>query len=391
MVKTQNSATVSISAKDTGFRNAVSLDVHEKNTYVFAMDVKTGEIKFDHNVLGPISVALKAIDRLSLSKGETMVFYESGSCGFHPARLFAKAGYSCKIIAANSIPRKGSGKKKNDRTDAVNNFHYFMAGTLHFVTVPSETEVADREIIRYRRDLAERIGKQKQQIYAFAKRYGLVFDSGKASWTVAHRKWLKTVAVHQSLRFVLDGHIEELETLEAKLSEVEKTLNEIFKTNARYKASQEIYSLLPGIGPINAMTLVLEGGDLRRFPHPKALMSYAGLMPGNRSSGGSNPEVSITKEGSALLRLALVNAASAYRDNRQIYSIKAIDAMDCPIRKEFLKRLQGRLCMRYRHLRDVGKKRGNEAKCAVARELAGFVWELATKIAPRLEEYKFAA
>jgi len=305
--------------------------------------------------------------------------------------MFAKAGYCCKIIAANSIPRKGSGKKKNDRTDAINNLHYFTAGTLRFVQIPSESEVADREIIRYRRDLSERIGKQKQQIYAFTKRHGLVFDLGKTSWTKTHRKWLKTVAVHQSARFVLDAHIEELERLETKLSEVEKTLDEIFNANVRYKASKELYSLLPGIGSINAMTLVLEGGDLRRFPHPNAFMSYTGLIPGSRSSGGSNPEVSITKEGNSLLRLALVNAASVYRDCRYLYSSKQIDAMACPIQKEFLRRLQERLCKRYRHLRDEGKKRGNQAKCAVARELAGFVWELVNKIAPQFEEFRLAA
>jgi transposase len=372
-------------------QNLVSLDVHEKNTYVFAVDTKTGEIIFDHNVEGSVSVALKAIDRLRLGKNETRIFYESGSCGFAPARMFAKAGYACKVIAANSIPRKGSGKKKNDRTDAVNNFHYFTAGTLRFVHIPSESEVADREIIRYRRDVAERIGKQKQMIYAFTKRHGLVFDLGKTSWTKMHRKWLKTVAVHQSARFVLDAYIEELERLEAKLSEVEKTLNVIFNTNSRYKASKELYSLLPGIGTINAMILVLEGGNLGRFPHPNAFMSYTGLIPGSRSSGGSNPEVSITKEGNCLLRLALVNAASVYRDYRYVYSGSEIDAMACPIRKEFLRRLQGRLCMRYRHLRDKGHKRGNEAKCAVARELAGFVWELVNKIAPQLEEYRLAA
>jgi transposase len=372
-------------------QNVVSLDVHEKNTYVFAVDVKTGEIIFDHNIQGPVSVAMKAIDRLSLEKSEVLVIYESGSCGFHPARLFAKAGYGCKVIAANSIPRKGSGKKKNDRIDAVNNFHYFMAGTLRFVNIPSEFEVADREIIRYRRDLSERIGKQKQMIYAFSRRHGLVFDLGKTSWTKIHRKWLKTVALHDSARFVLDAYIDDLDRLETKLCQIEKALNQIFTANTRYQTLNKLYSLVPGFGRVNAMTMVLEGGDLRRFPHPNALMSYTGLIPGNRSSGGCNPEVAITKEGNASLRFALVNAASVYRDYRYVYSGKEIDAMPCPIRKEFLKRLQGRLCMRYRHLRDESKKRGNEAKCAVARELAGFIWELVNKIAPELDEFRLAA
>jgi transposase len=390
MVNFQGSAKAQYSVQNVQYRYIVSLDVHEKNTYIFAVDLKNDEVKFDHNVQGSITVALKAIDRLSMKKDETLVLYESGSCGFYPARLFAKVGYTCKIIAANSIPSKGSGKRKNDRNDAINNFQYFMAGSLRFVRMPSEAEVADREVVRYRRDVAQKIAKQKQMIYAYTKRYGLVFDLTKTPWTKAHRQWLKTVMAHPSARFVLDCHLRELEKLEALLSEVDHVLDEIFNTNTQYKALKELYSLLPGFGRVNTMVMVLEGGDLGRFPHPNALMSYTGLVPGKRSSGTSNPEVGITKEGNAYLRLTLVNAASVFRDNRLVHSKKDTGAAHCPIRKEFLERLQRRLCMRYRHLRDKGKK-GNEPKCAIARELAGFVWELATKIAPKLNGYRLAA
>lgn len=188
----------------------------------------------------------------------------------------------------------------------------------------------------------------------------------------------------------MSAYLEDLERLETKLGEVERTLEEMFSTNSRYKALKELYSFLPGFGSINAMTVVLEGGDLARFPHPNALMSYTGLIPGKRSSGGSDPAMSITKEGNASLRTAFVTAASVFRDNRLVYSKKGIDAMRCPIRKEFIERLQQRLCMRYRYLQKMGKH-SNKAKCAVARELAGFVWEFATRVAPKLEEYRLAA
>jgi transposase len=390
MVKSQGSAKVQSSGRKSDYQYVVSLDVHDKNTYIYAMDLKSGEIICDHNVPGSVSVALKVIDRLGMKKDEAVILYESGGCGFSPARMFDKAGYACKIIAANSIPRKGSGKRKNDRTDAINNFQYFMAETLRFVQIPSEAEVADREIERYRRDVTQKIGKQKQIIYAFAKRYGLVFDATKTSWTKAHRHWLKTVALHPSTRFVLDCYLRGLENLEAELGEIESALENLFNTNTRYKALKELYSLLPGFGQVNATTMVLEGGDLERFPHPNALMSFTGLIPGKRSSGGSDPSMSITKEGNRFLRLALVNAASVYRDYRLVYSKKSISGMHCTIQKEFLERVQKRLCMRYRYLRDKGKA-GNKTRCAIARELAGFVWELSNKIAPKLEEYQLAA
>lgn len=177
--------------QDAPYRYVVILDVHDKNTYVFAVDIRTGEVIFDQNIQGAVPVALKAIDRLRLKKDETVILYESGSSGFFPARLFSKAGYACKIIAANSIPCKGSGKRKTDRNDAMNNFQYFMAGALRYVHIPSELEVADREVLRYRRKVVERRSKQKQMIIAFTKRYGLFFDLTKTYWTIAHRNWLK--------------------------------------------------------------------------------------------------------------------------------------------------------------------------------------------------------
>jgi transposase len=376
-------------AQKNTYRYQVMLDVHDHNTYVFVVDQKTGEVLFDKNVIGSVQNALKAIERLGI-KGEALLLYESGSCGFHPFRLFTKAGYACKVIAASSIPSRGSGKRKTDRTDTVSNFQYHMAGALRYVHVPSELEVADREVLRYRDATVKKVAKQKQIIFAFTKRYGLVFELTKTTWTKVHRQWLKKVDAPASIRFVLDAHVGELEKLEVQLSNVDMVLDELFNSNARYKMFKELYSLLPGFGRVNAMTMVLEGGDLARFSHPNALMSYTGLIPGKHSSGTSDPAISITKEGNRFLRVALVNAAVIYRDNRLVYSKEEIETMSCPLRKAFIERLQQRLCMRYRYLRKLGKH-SNKVKCAIARELVGFVWELATRIAPELTEYRAAA
>ncbi len=54
---------------------------------------------------------------------------------------------------------------------------------------------------------------------------------------------------------------------------------------------------LRGVGLVTAATLVAELGDLRRFASPRQLMAYAGLVPGEHSSGGRTRRGGITKTG----------------------------------------------------------------------------------------------
>jgi len=94
------------------------------------------------------------------------------------------------------------------------------------------------------------------------------------------------------------------------------------------KLEQEIYSLIaadlglgrtfallvsiPGVGPITAITIMSEGGDLSKFPSAKHLASYAGVNPRLKESGTSlrgRPKMS--KSGSSALRKALYMSAMA--------------------------------------------------------------------------------
>jgi transposase len=65
---------------------------------------------------------------------------------------------------------------------------------------------------------------------------------------------------------------------------------------------------LPGIGPVLAAVIVAEIGDVTRFGSPGQLASWAGLTPRHRESDASVVRGHVTKQGSRLLRWALVEA-----------------------------------------------------------------------------------
>jgi transposase len=66
---------------------------------------------------------------------------------------------------------------------------------------------------------------------------------------------------------------------------------------------------LKGFDFVAAVTFVAEMGDLNRFAHPRALMSYLGLVPSEFSSGASRRQGGITKSGNKHARRILVEAA----------------------------------------------------------------------------------
>ncbi|MEO8417396.1 MAG: IS110 family transposase [Methylophilaceae bacterium] len=66
---------------------------------------------------------------------------------------------------------------------------------------------------------------------------------------------------------------------------------------------------VPGIGPIIALTILAEGGDLRRFGHHRQFLKYCGLDLAKNQSGAFRGQEKISKRGNARLRYALYIAS----------------------------------------------------------------------------------
>ncbi len=71
---------------------------------------------------------------------------------------------------------------------------------------------------------------------------------------------------------------------------------------------------IPGVGPVLAAIFVAEIGDVARFAGPAHLASWAGLTPKHRESDTVVHRGPITKQGSALVRWAAVEAAQGARN-----------------------------------------------------------------------------
>ena len=102
------------------------------------------------------------------------------------------------------------------------------------------------------------------------------------------------VASLRALIGVLDGEIARLEQQAAGMLDGDKG----------YAAVRE----LPGIGPVLAAVIVAEIGDITRFGKPGQLCSWAGLTPRHHESDVKVIRGHVSKQGSRMLRWALVEA-----------------------------------------------------------------------------------
>jgi hypothetical protein len=95
---------------------------------------------------------------------------------------------------------------------------------------------------------------------------------------------------------------------------IEEQADTALSGNADYQRLRQV----PGIGPINAMTILAEAGDLRRFRHHRQFLKFCGLDLATHQSGQFRGQTKLSKFGNARLRRTFWVAAQVairQRDN----------------------------------------------------------------------------
>lgn len=149
----------------------------------------------------------------------------------------------------------------------------------------------------------------------------------------------------------------------------------------KYNSTCRALECFRGIDTLTAMILITEIGDIKRFVHPRNLMSYAGFSIAEYSSGGKEKRFQITKIGNPYIRTAVVESCQ--------FSFKPPHIS----RQLANRRLKGDSsyfyiadnCMNRLHKKSMrllfNNKPKNKIKVACAREMLGFIWDIMHKVA----------
>ena len=370
----------------------VGMDVHKESyslcTYLPNEGVFVGETKIDAKP-SLIKEYLESTKKMLINENgfedvEFITGYEAGCLGFSLYKELTKYGINCKIIAPTTLTKTAdSSLKKSDRKDArmlARNLYY---GACSYVHIPDDVDLETKEYIRMRVAHKRALKKLKQQILSFCLRCGYKYE-GKMYWTARHISFLKDLELKGLLKETMDEYIDSYEKSVEKLNRLEGKI-EVIANMERYKEKTDKLACLKGITKTSALTIISEVSDFTRFGTPNEFCSFLGLVPAEHSSGGTNPNLGITKLGNITIRTQLIESAQSIVIGSPGVKSKRIIARqkDQPVRViSYCDRATERLMRKYHRLLNRGVAR-NKCVTAVARELACFIWGLMND---RLEE-----
>jgi len=350
----------------------VGLDTDKRHIDVAVAEaLPGGEVRYWGKLANEPVALDRVLKRLQRGGRRLVVCYEAGPCGYGIyRRLSGQPGVSCQVVAPSMTPRRAGVRVKTNRRDCLTLAKLLRAEELTAVWVPDRAHEAMRDLVRARSAAVEDLLRCRQRIGGFLLRQEIRY-AGKP-WTKKHRAWLGGLELVEPAHRLMMGEL--IEALDQAQARRDRLRDHILEQVPLWSLAWLVEALqgLRGFALINAVTLVAEIGDPRRFDSPRQLMAYLGLVPSEHSTGNTVRRGGITKTGNARARKALVEAAWTY--TRPAKLPKPADQLGAL--RAIADKARHRLSGRYRRLTARGK-RPSVAVVAIARELAGFLWAIA--------------
>jgi transposase len=308
--------------------------------------------------------------------GPVAVAYEAGPTGFGLFRALTAAGVGCVVAAPSKLQRPSGDRVKTDAKDAVHLARLLRLGEVTAVTVPTASQEAARDLVRAREDARGDLMRARHRLSKLLLRQGIVYCGGGA-WTGAHDQWLRAQRFEaRATTIAFESDYDTVLSVTARRDRLDAAIEKI-AADSEFTPVVRRLACLRGISTLTAFGLAVEIGDWDRFSG-NSIGSFLGLVPCEHSSGNSRAQGPITKTGNTHARRLLVEAAwhhrTAYRPGKVMRDRWELATPAA--------RARGDAGNRRLHQRWVSfterRKRPVIANVAVARELAGWCWSLAT-------------
>jgi transposase len=349
---------------------AVGLDVHARSIRFAA--VRAEELLAERTLPYDEEAVVRALRRWPLAR----CCYEAGPTGFGLQRYLVERGIDCQVVAPGLVPQRPGDRIKTDSRDARKLARLLAGGLLAPIHVPTPELEAARDLVRAREDARLDRMRDRHRLSKFCLRRGRTLPT--SSWTMARRKWLS----QQQFEFpaqqqTFDAYLHTVDLVDARIETLERAIRETAEQEP-WRALVARLRCLRGIDTLTALALVSEIGVFNRFTTAEEFMAFVGLVPSERSSGEQRRQGSITKVGNSHVRRLLVESAWHARRRPTVgYELARRQRGQDAVVIERAWRCQQRLYSRWQRMAGRGKPQ-QKIVVACARELAGFVWAIAT-------------
>ena len=290
----------------------VGIDVHLKSWTVSILTEKLHHKTFSQ----PPSVeALSGYLQRNFPGGSYHSVYEAGFSGFWAHHQLTAHGIENIVVNPADVPTsQKEAMNKTDKVDSRKLARSLRGGELTGIHIPCVETLDARALLRSRESIVKDLCRMKQRIksmlYFYGIHYPVQYQNSGTHWSRLFIRWLREdVRMHtdegqESLRLLLDS----MDAQRKLLLDATRGLRKLSQS-PRYKENCELLRSIPGIGMINALTLLMELEDIRRFPNSDKLAAYIGLVPTSHSSGERDNKGEMTFRGRTQLRNKIIESA----------------------------------------------------------------------------------
>jgi transposase len=284
-------------------RQYVGIDFHRRRSVVVRMSAAGEKLSTTRVANDPLAIAAAVVE----AGPEPEVVIEA-TYGWYWVVDLLQAGGARVHLANPQGLNWGQRRVKNDERDAIDLADMLRLGRLPeaWIAPPATREL--RELVRYRAKLVALRSGLKAQVHAVMAKEGVLPHLADMFGPGGHAQ-LETMTLGDNYATRVKSLRDLIELYDREVAMLEGQIHRQLRGHGGYRAIQAIN----GIGPTIAAILVAEIGEVARFRSAEALCSWAGLTPRHRESDTKTVRGSITKQGSKLVRWAVIEAVSRYR------------------------------------------------------------------------------
>jgi transposase len=354
-------------------RTSIGLDVHARTVVGCAVDGNTGEIHRRQMSPDPSEI----LGWVGSLPGPVRATYEAGPTGFGLARFLRAADVECLVAAPSKLQRPAGDRVKTDKRDALHLAKLLKLGEIVEVTVPSVEQEAARDLVRAREDARGDLMRARHRVSKLLLRHGIIYSGGDP-WTGKHDAWLRSQRFDRpGVQIAFDSSHEAMLLTLDRRDRLDAAIEQM-ASDSEFTPVVQRLACLREISTLTAFGLAVEIGDWHRFTG-SSIGAYVGLVPTENSSGDSRSQGSITKTGNGHARRLLVEAAWHHRKTYRIPGkTMRVRWEHAPVAARVRGREGNRRLNHRWQVFNERKKKPVIANVAIARELAGWCWSLAT-------------
>jgi len=286
----------------------VGLDVHKKS---WSVTIIVGGIEHKTFNQPPDSQVLSDYLHRMFPNGEYHSAYEAGFCGYGIHRSLNELGINNQVINASDIPTTQKDTLgKTDRVDSRKIARALEREMVRGIYVFERDQEELRSLNRTRMNLMKDFRRSKNRIKSFLYYFGIVlpvkYDNNH--WSRDFEVWVEQVDMDTNGgKDALNQLLATYRYFRQQMLDISCHLRKCIRERDR-----ELYDLLqtiPGVGPLTAITLITELGDIKRFRHINHLASFVGLVPRIKQSGDIERTGDLTFRCNHYLRTMIVEAS----------------------------------------------------------------------------------